>query len=225
MLLKEALVLAFNFPYLIDYSHFSLEDTVIFFVAVLVAIMVSAEGQAFAATLLGDSRKGAKDRFHYNAFLHMSFFGTLNFLVAGFGWAKEMDIDTTKFKTHPRLYLIISRLAGPLANLLIANIAASLNWLMGNYGFDDKVFSLIAVVNVTMAVYSLIMIPPLPGSALLYELFPDNDFFSKGKKYLSSIGPFLIIGTFGAARMSGWDGISSVFTPVVSAITKAILGL
>ncbi len=217
--------MAFNFPYLVDYSRISVEDAAVFIVAVLVAIMVSAEGQAFAATLLGDSRKGAKDRFHYNAFLHMSFLGTLNFLVAGFGWAKEMDIDTTKFKTRPRLYLIISRLAGPLANLLIANIAASLNWLMGNYGFDDKVFSLIAVVNVTMAVYSLIMIPPLPGSALLYAFFPDNDFFAKVKKHLNIFGPYFVIGTFGLARLSGWDGISSVFTPVVSAITKAILGL
>jgi hypothetical protein len=225
MLLKGALVLDFNFPYLIDYSHLEAENIAIFCVAVLIAIMVSAEGQAFVATLLGDSRTGAKDRFHFNVFLHMSFFGTLNFLVAGFGWAKEMDIDTAKFKKRPKLFLLISRLSGPFANLLIANIAASLTWLIETYGFEDRVFSTIAVVNVTMAVYSLIIIPPLPGAALLYLLFPDNDFFSKVKKYLRSIGPFLIIVTFGVARLSGWDGISRVFTPVVSAITKAILGL
>lgn len=214
----------FNYPYLIDYSHLTAENTAIFCVAVFTAIMVSAEGQAFVATLLGDSRAGAKDRFHFNVFLHMSFLGTLNFLVAGFGWAKEMDIDTAKFKKHPRLFLLISRLSGPLANLLIANIAASLNWLIGIYSFEDKVFSTIVVVNVTVAVYSLIMIPPLPGSALLFVLFPDNDFFAKVKKYLGIIGPFLVIGIFGVARLSGWDGISSVFTPVVSALTKSILG-
>lgn len=225
MLIKEAPVLAFNYPYIIDYSHISVEEAAVFCVAALVAIMVSAEGQAFIATLLGDSRQGAKDRFHYNAFLHMSFLGTLNFLVAGFGWAKEMDIDTAKFNTHPRLYLIISRLAGPLANLLIANIAASINWLMGTYGFSDKVFSTIVVVNVTMAVYSLIMMPPLPGASLLYVLFPDNDFFAKAKKNLNAIGPFLIIGTFGAFRLTGWDGFNSVITPVVSTIVTAILGL
>jgi hypothetical protein len=225
MFIKGALVLDFNFPYLIDYSHLTAENMAIFCVAVLAAIMVCAEGQAFVATLLGDYRTAAKDRFHFNVFLHMSFLGTLNFFVAGFGWAKEMDIDTAKFKKHPRLFLLISRLAGPLANLLIANIAASLNWLIGNFGFDDKVFSTIVVVNVTMAVYSLIMVPTLPGSALLYVLFPVNDFFDKVKKYLRIIGPFLIIGTFALVRLSGWDGISSLFTPVVSAITKAILGL
>jgi len=225
MLLKGAPVLNFNFPYLIDYAHLEVENVAVFCVAVLVAMMVSAEGQAFIATLLGDSRKGATDRFHFNVFLHMSLLGTLNFLVAGFGWAKEMDIDTAKFKNHPRVFLIISRLSGPIANVLMANIAASLSWLVGTFGFEDKVFSMIAVVNVTMAVYGLIMIPPLPGSALLYVFFSDNDFFHKVKKYLNIIGPFLIIGTFGVVRLSGWDGISRVFTPVVSAITKATLGL
>jgi hypothetical protein len=225
MFIKGELVLDFNFPYLIDYYHLTAENMAIFCVAALAAIMVSAEGQAFVATLLGDSRTGAKDRFHFNVFLHMSFLGTLNFFVAGFGWAKEMDIDTSKFRKHPRLFLVISRLSGPFANLLIANIAASLNWLIETYGFEDRVFSTIAVVNVTMAVYSLIMIPPLPGAALLYVLFPDNDFFAKVKNYLGIIGPFLIIGTFAVARLSGSDGISAVFTPVVSAITKAILGL
>lgn len=215
----------FYLPYLIDYSHFVFEDFAIICVAALAAIMVSAEGQAFTAAILGDSRVGAQDRFHYNVFLHMSVLGSLSFLIAGFGWAKEMDIDTSKFKSHPRLYLIIARLSGPMANLLLANIAASLNWLLGSYGIEDKVFSMFAAVNVTMAVYSLVIIPPLPGAALLLALFPANDFFAGVKKKLYAFGPYLIIGIFGAARWSGWEGISAVLTPVVAAITKKILGL
>jgi hypothetical protein len=222
---KETTILDFYLPYLIDYTRLTVEGFVVFCVAVLTAIMVSAEGQALAATLFGDIRSGAKDRFHFNVFLHMSVLGTLNFLVAGFGWAKEIDIDTTRFKKHPRLFLILARLAGPIANLLLANIAASLTWLIDTYGFEDRVFSTIAVVNVTMAVYGLLIVPPLPGSALLYALFPDNDFFAKVKKNLRRIGPYIIIGTFSAIRLSGWEGVSSVFTPIVSAITRTILGL
>ena len=215
----------FYFPYLIDYSQLAVENVAIFCVAALAGIMVSAEGQAFVATLLGDSRVGATDRFHYNVFLHMSVLGSLNFLVAGFGWAKEMDIDTTKFKKHPKLFLILARSAGPLANLLLANIAASLNWLIGSFGLEDTVFSMIAVVNVTMAVYGLIMIPPLPGSALIVAFFPDTPFFVKVKENMSIIGQFMLVSIFAAVRLSGWDGISAVFTPIVSAITKTILGL
>ncbi|MDK9708823.1 MAG: hypothetical protein OEL83_17410 [Desulforhopalus sp.] len=215
----------FYFPYLIDYSHLAVETVAVFCVAALAGIMVSAEGQAFVATLLGDSRVGAKDRFHYNVFLHMSVLGSLNFLVAGFGWAKEMDIDVSKFKKHPRLFLIIARLAGPMANLLLANIAASLNWLIGSFGLVDNVFSMVAAVNVTMAVYGLIMIPPLPGSVLLLAFFPDTPLFNRAKKNLNIIGPITLISIFAAVRLSDWDGISSVFTPVVSVITRTILGL
>ncbi len=213
----------FYLPYIINYAQPVAEDIAIFCVAILTAIIVSAEGQAFAATFLGDSRVGAKDRFHFNVFMHMSLLGTLNFFIAGFGWAKEMDIDVAKFKKFPRLFLVLSRLAGPLANFMMANIAASLSWILSTYNFDDQVFSTIALVNVTMAVYGLIMIPPLPGAALLWAILPNNQVSTRIKNTLCAIGPYLIVGIFLLVRVSGWDGISSFFNPIVTAITSFIL--
>ena len=213
----------FYLPYLINYSHPEAEDIVIFCVAMLTAIIVSAEGQAFIATLLGDSKVDAEDRFHFNVFMHMSVLGTLNFFIAGFGWAKEIKIDTNNFKRHPRLFLVLSRISGPLANLLMANIAASLTWILGKYGFEDKVFSTIVVVNVTMAVYGMIIVSPLPGSGILFALMPKSFFFEKVKKTICAFGPYLIVGTFLLVRLSGWDGLSSFFNPIVSALTSFIL--
>lgn len=213
----------FYLPYLINYSQPIAEDIVIFCVAILTAIIVSAEGQAFGATFLGDSRRGAKDRFHFNVFQHMSLLGTLNFFIGGFGWVKEVDINTGNFKNHPRLFLVLSRMAGPLANFMMANIAASLSWVLGKYNFDDRVFSTIVVVNVTMAVYGLIMVPPLPGSAVLWAILPDGRVFEKIKKTLCVYGPYLIVGTFLLVRLSGWEGVSSFFNPIVTAITTFIL--
>jgi hypothetical protein len=213
----------FYLPYLIDYSQPVVEDIVIFGIAMLTAIMVSAEGQAFAATFLGDSRVGAKDRLHFNVFMHMSILGTLSFFIAGFGWAKEIDIDTTSFKKFPRLFLVLSRLSGPLANLLMANIAASLAWIIGKYDFEDKVFSAIVVVNITMAVYGLIMVAPLPGSSFLFALMPNGRFYEKIKKAICMLGPYLIIGSFLFIRLSGWEGISSFFNPIVLTITTFML--
>lgn len=215
----------FYLPYLINYSQPVAEDIVIFCIAMLTAIIVSAEGQAFVATFLGDTRKGAKDRFHFNVFMHMSILGTLNFFIAGFGWAKEIDINTRNFKNFPRLFLVLSRVSGPLANLLMANIAASLSWILTNYGFVDKVFSTIVVVNVTMAVYGLIMVSPLPGSAFFFALMPSSAFFEKAKKVFATIGPYLIIGIFLLVRLSGWEGLSSFFNPIVLAITTFILNI
>ena len=215
----------YNLPYFIDYAHPVVENIVIFCVAVLTAIVVSAEAQAFAATLLGDSRDGAKDRFHFNVFLHMSILGTLNFLIAGFGWAKEIDIDTRKFKNHPRLFLILSRLSGPVANILMANIAASLSWILGRWGFQDVVFSTIAAVNVSMAIYGMLFVPPLPGSAFLFALFPNIDFSQTMKKNFCRFGGFAIVVTFLVIRISGWDGISSVINPVVATLSGLILNV
>jgi hypothetical protein len=213
----------FYLPYLVNYSQPVVEDIVIFCVAVLTAIIVSAEGQAFIATLLGDSRVGAKDRFHFNVFMHMSLLGTVNFFIAGFGWAKEINIDTKNFKNFPRFFLFLSRISGPLANLLMANIAASLAWILDTYGFEDRVFSTIVVVNVTMAIYGLIMIPPLPGSGFLFALMPRGPLFEQVKKTLYVTGPYLIIGTFLLVRLSGWTGISSFFNPIVSTISTFML--
>lgn len=215
----------FYLPYLINYSQPVVEDMAIFFVAMLSAIIVSAEGQAFSATLLGDSQQGAKDRFHFNVFLHMSILGTLNFFIAGFGWAKEIYIDTNNFKKHPRLYLILSRISGPLANLLMANIAASLFWILGKWGFEDKVFSTIVVVNVTMAVYGLIMIAPLPGSSIILALFPKGNGAEKAIKMFRTIGPFFIVGAFLVIRLTGWEGVSSFFNPIVSWLTIFALNM
>ncbi len=213
----------FYLPYLINYSQPVVEDIVIFCVAMLTAIMVSAEGQAFIATLLGDSRIGAKDRFHFNVFMHMSLLGTLNFFIAGFGWTKEIDIDTNNFKNHPRLFLFLSRISGPVANLLLANIAASLAWILGRYGVEDKVFSTIVVVNVTMAIYGLIFLPPLPGSGFLFAIMPDGRLFDKVKQSVCTFGPYLIVATFLLVRLSGWEGIGAFFNPIVSIISNFIL--
>ena len=213
----------FYLPYLLNYSQPVVEDIVIFCVAMLTAIIVNAEGQGFVATLLGDSKVGAKDRFHFNVFLHMTPLGTLNFFVAGFGWTKELQIDTQNFKKHPRIYMVISRISGPLANLLMANIAASLTWILTNFGFVDKVFSTIVIVNITMAVYGLIIIAPLPGSAILFALFPTTPTFEKIKRTITVIGPYLIIGLFLIIRLSGWEGVSAVFNPIVSGLASFIL--
>jgi hypothetical protein len=60
-------------PYIPDLSHLPFDATVSFAVSALLAIMVNAEAQAWMATLLGDLRVDAKDRFHFIVFLHMSF--------------------------------------------------------------------------------------------------------------------------------------------------------
>lgn len=215
----------FYLPYLLNYSQPVVEEIVIYCVAFLTAIIVSAEGQGFMATLLGDSKPGAKDRHHFNVFMHLSLLGTLNFFIAGFGWAKEIQVDVGNFKQRPQLYLIICRMAGPVANLLMANIAASLSWILGRWGFEDQVFSSIVVVNVTMALYGLILVPPLPGFAILAAFFPGTVNNERLRKTLSLAGALLVVATFLIVRLTGYQGIGEFFNPLVSTVTLFILDI
>lgn len=196
--------LAAPVPLLLQIPGSTVEEIAIFCVAILVAVTVSAESQGFAATFLGDMQQGGGKRFHFNAFLHLDLLGTLCFFIAGFGWAKEVEIDVTRFK-HPRFYLLLSRLAGPLGNFLMASIAASLVWMLGEFGWEDKVFSGLIVVNMMMAVYGLFFIPPLPGAALLSAILPDTHLGRSVLNYMRLAGPVLLPGVFLLVRFQHWD--------------------
>ncbi len=208
-------------PYIIDPQHLAIDALVSFCVAVLLALTINAEAQAFAATFLGDTRVGAKDRFHFNAFLHLDILGTASFLVGGFGWPRTMAVDPGKFR-YPRLYTVLVRLAGPVANLLLANIAASIVYLMKIVEFDPRVFMMVSGVNVTMAVYNLLPLPPLVGGTLIYVLIPQD--YQKIKWLFLQAGPFIILAVLLLERITHQGILSPYFNPLIDATFKFITG-
>jgi len=193
--------LPFPIPFCFDPHHFRLDDLVSFTVAVLAAITVHAEAQTFMAILLGDTRQDDSKRLHFNPLLHLDIFGVICFLSAGFGWPKSVMICREKF-AHPRLFTIFAYLAGPVANFFLASIAGSVIWLYKHFGVEDRVFCMMAAVNLTMAVYHLLPVPPLAGSCILPVLFPQLSRYwpSRTSQTLGAIGLILY---FGFERISG----------------------
>src|SRR4030042_3964424 len=129
---------AWPVPFVLGPHTLAIDAVTAFVVSVLLACLVNAEAQAFASTFLGDSRIGAKDRFHFNAFLHLDILGTICFLVGGFGWGRTMKVDAAKL--HRPWCILLVRFAGPVGNLLLANIAASVIWLAGKISGDAPGF-------------------------------------------------------------------------------------
>lgn len=206
---------AWPVPFIINPQNLAVDAVTAFCVSVLLAVMLNAEAQAFVSTFLGDSRVGAKDRFHFNAFMHLNILGTVCYLVAGFGWPRSLDIDRSKL-AHPRLYTVIIRLTGPLANLLLAGIAGSLAAIMKTLEWDPRVFLMVIGVNITTAIYNLIPLPPLAMGSLVCELIPPNavrirSLFLQG-------GPFLIL------ALALWERIShqGIFSPYVDPLIKTV---
>src|SRR4030042_3126137 len=99
---------AWPVPFIIAPQNLAVDAVASFGVSVLLAVMINAEAQAFVATFLGDARQDPKDRFHFNAFLHLDILGTICYLVGGFGWPRTMTLNAGKFK-HPRLYTVLTR--------------------------------------------------------------------------------------------------------------------
>jgi Zn-dependent protease len=209
-------------PYIPDLGNLAIDTFTIFVVSALLAIMINAEAQAFAAALFGDARPDAKDRFHFNAFLHLDILGSICFFVAGFGWPKPIDIDPDKL-TYPRLFTVLARLAGPLANILLANIAASLVFAVKFVNIDPVVFLMVLGVNITVAIYNLIPLPPLFAYSFISIWLPQE---SQGlKKMLQISGPFIIVAIFLIERITGVGIISPYLNPLVREVVRRIAGL
>ena len=210
---------SFDIPFLLIPGQLAIDSAVSFIVSALVAITVNAEAQAFAATFLGDTRSGSKDRHHFNAFLHIDVIGGLCFLVGGFGWARRIGVDDSKFQ-HPRLYSVLTRFAGPLANFLMANIASSIAWLFSVMKTDPRVFLMLMGVNLLVAVANLIPIPPLAAGDILAAVgLPRGNSW---QPKLERIGPVAILALVAVDRLAGWNFLVSSFGPLVRALAEMI---
>ncbi len=214
--------IAFPIPFVPGLNNLQIEVVIGFVLGLLFAVLVNAEGQAFMATILGDRREGATDRFHFNVFLHLDILGSLAFLLGGFGWPRRMEIDPTKFE-HPKLYTILTRLGGPVANLLFAGIVASIiDLVMILMELAPNIFLAVAAVNVTVAVYNLIPIPPLALGTIWVELLPES--LAEVKKWLLRIGPWVLVGILLYDRIFQVGIFGNYLNPLVVKVFNYIKG-
>jgi Zn-dependent protease len=208
-------------PFFIDPQHLAVDAVISFCVAVLVAVTINAEAQAFAATILGDARTGDSGRFNFNFLMHLSLLGSICYLVGGFGWPRTVDIDPGKFK-HPRAYTVIVRAVGPLANLLVAGIGGSVAMIMKQVEWDPRVFLMLIGVNITTAIYNLIILPPMAAGVLVQELIPPR--LATVRQIFRQAGPFLILALALLERLRPGGIISPYLNPLVMRVFDFIRG-
>jgi Zn-dependent protease len=131
----------------------------------------------YAAKLVGDPTAERQGRLSLNPLAHFDLWGTLMLLFFGFGWAKPVPINTRYFK-NPKRDMIIVALAGVAGNFLTAIVCVLFMrafgplWVRftGRAGFW-VIFQVIQV-NMGLAAFNLIPIPPLDGSKVLYAFLP-----------------------------------------------------
>ncbi|MFC1894357.1 site-2 protease family protein [Candidatus Dependentiae bacterium] len=160
-----------------------LADIAVIFPAFLIALSVHECSHALVAYWLGDDTAKRQGRVSLNPFAHLDFWGTIFLLIFRIGWAKPVPFNIQRFK-YPRIYSVLTALAGPASNFIVALVCFVFIKFLPIFGFSHAVaislFKLLeacAYINVMLGTFNLLPIPPLDGShfifALLYKKYPN----------------------------------------------------
>ncbi|EKD70747.1 MAG: Peptidase, M50 family, partial [uncultured bacterium] len=145
----------------------SIFETIIFLLSILVAISIHEYAHAATAVYFGDDTPRLMGRDTVNPLAHIDPWGAVFFLIAGFGWGKPVIINPMRFSK--RIHELYSSLAGPLSNLLFALVLNLIIMAVSKYGLPDSLiqtFSQLSMVNISLAAFNIIPIPPLDGSSI-----------------------------------------------------------
>jgi len=153
-------------------------------VPLVLSLTVHEWAHAWSAHRLGDDTAKGQGRLTLNPISHIDPIGTLILPLLGipFGWAKPVPINPTRFRrgVNMKKGMMVTAAAGPISNVLLALVCAvafglvarfSPQLLTGSYGIASLLAAMIQI-NVTLAIFNLIPVPPLDGSRVVEGLVP-----------------------------------------------------
>ena len=175
---------------------------------------------AWVAYKLGDPTAKYQGRITLNPIVHLDLMGSIFMIMSaivgfGIGWAKPVQINPNNFKNR-KLGMGLTALAGPVSNFLLAFIIMIIYKVLG-YSFQSNIFlyvlSYMIMLNIGLAVFNFLPIPPLDGSRILMLVLPERIYF-KMMKYEQWIflGLFVLM-------------MSNIFNPVLSFLQNGLLNV
>ena len=155
-------------------------------IVLLTAIPIHEAAHAYVADKMGDPTGRYMGRLTLNPTAHFDLLGSIAMLVAGIGWAKPVPVNPNNFK-DPKKGMAISAAAGPISNLIVAAISLSVAKILMYVSYQVGVntvlstlftiFNLMCSINISLAIFNLIPIPPFDGSRIFNYFLPDKFYF------------------------------------------------
>lgn len=184
---------------------------------ILAALTVHEYAHGWVAYRLGDPTAKDQGRLTLNPLAHLDPIGTILLFIAFFGWAKPVPVNPYNFR-RPRQDMIWVALAGPGSNVLLAMAIGAIFQPLLNQGFIEPygitytMLTLAVFLNLMLAFFNLLPIPPLDGSKVVGGLLP--------VRYLGMwagverVGPLLLLAIIILGRVGHFSIFGSTIYPV-----------
>lgn len=182
---------------------------VIFLFSLVLAITVHEFAHAWTADRLGDDTPRLMGRVTLNPLSHLDPIGSIAFLLFGFGWGRPVIYNPLRLPR--RIDELWIALAGPASNIILAILLNLLAFAVRTYdlGFlNVEILQIAAQINIILAAFNMLPIPPLDGSAIVAYIWPEYRSIVGGQIGLIMLLLLIVTGSLGL-----------ITTPIIHAFT------
>ncbi|MCE5210332.1 MAG: site-2 protease family protein [Deltaproteobacteria bacterium] len=190
-------------------------------ILLLYAVIFHELAHGWVAYKMGDPTAKWLGRLTLNPLKHLDPFGSLMLLVVGFGWAKPVPVNLENIPADKRRKgLILVSAAGITANIICAFVAFLLLRLIASEpsGMAEQVLFMFARINIILAAFNLIPIPPLDGSKIIMGFASDSV-----NRFFNQIEPFGFFIVLGLLLLGLLDPVINLFQNVILAFISVFL--
>jgi len=192
--------------------------------AILIALTFHEFAHAYVAYRLGDPTAKYMGRLTLNPLAHLDPMGTIMIFLIHFGWAKPVPVDP-RYLGNPKRDMMWISAAGPLMNMALALVSGLLlrifiaTGLANTYAgspasiiFQMLYFSL--YINLALAFFNLLPIPPLDGSKILAGILPHR--YAPTLQLIETRGPMVLFGIIMFGWVTGFHVLGVVIGPFIN---------
>lgn len=175
-----------------------------YLIVFIISTPIHESAHALAAYWLGDDTAASQGRISLNPLAHFDLMGTIALFLFGIGWAKPVPVSTYRCRKvkSQKTAMALTAAAGPISNILVALVFMIIYKLVLLLApatdvtfYVAVVLNMVVSINISLAVFNLLPIPPFDGSRLFLSFLPSKYYFGimKYEQIIMYVVMFLLL--------------------------------